>query len=184
MSQTLFTAQTPTLDNTDDGPVYTMGTTFVSDVDGQILGVRAWAPSDATAAGWSGRTCSGLLYRYDDQAQLGRKDVTISTLGGWTTITFDTPIGIVAGTYYVAARHVVGSSLYVASGSFFAFSPLTNGHLTGPADGSPKDNGLFLDTGADPAFPHNHFSGGCYFVDPIFEPAGGASSPPIWGIRR
>lgn len=82
-----------------------------------------------------------------------------------------------AGAYYYTAAWT--PDRYVASG-FFTGTTLVSGNLTAPADDTitPRHNGRFNDFGVAPNYPDTQFDGGGYFVDVVFEAAGGAVANP------
>lgn len=165
MTESIFTTQTPaSVGNTES--TYTLGTVFKSDVDGQILGIRYYSGGAGTT------TNTVALYQYDSETTgtlLGSKDGSATVGVGWESITFDTPIDIVADQLYVAAWHTYN---YGVTANFFDAAGVTNGHLTAVRNLGTA-NGKFRDAAAL-GYPDNNFQGACYFVDVIFAPATGA----------
>lgn len=170
MSQSIFTSQTPAVDNANDAVDYTLATTFRTSVDGTVTGIRWWAPSSSVSS-----PVTLLLYRATSNTtgvELARKVQASAsvTLGGWNTVLFDTPVSVTAGTTYVAARWSIEQN-YVATGNFWT-SAVTNGSLTGLADGTGGfGNGKFESGIGAPTFPTQSFNKGCYFVDVLFDPS-------------
>lgn len=162
----LFTTQTPTATGLTDGP-YTLGTVLTVDVDGQVVGVRAYFATLPTSSPhgllyqWSSNTAGTLL------ADKAFADLVI----GWNTILFDTPIDVVAGQRYVAAWGPANP--YGASNGFFdtggpGAAGLVNGHITAIPNAGGITNGNFH-AGATITYPDGSFQGSCYFVDFLFK---------------
>lgn len=180
-SQVLFTNQTPTSANNSDGtPGITVGTTLRFAVDGTVAGIRFYATTTV------GGNYSVALYRVDSNDPgggtfLASKALTgLPTAGTWNTVTFDTPVGVTAGTAY---RATVFSSegRYVSSNGFFA-TDLTNGDITADADGDTVggfviSQGVFrIDASTD--YPNSTFGSTNYFVDTVFVTGAPATVTP------
>lgn len=160
----IFTSQLPASPNQTDG-TYTLGTVFTSNVDGQVVGIRAYV------GGVPSTSPLGLLYRFNsntDGTLLASRAFGTLTPNAWNSILFTTPVDILAGDYFVAAWGPTNN--YSATANFFASSGVTNGHLTAPQATGPRLNGKFK-TGASAVYPDQAFNDGCYFVDPLFLPA-------------
>lgn len=166
----LFTTQTPTATDLTDGP-YILGTLLTVDVDGQVVGIRAYFATLPTSSP------HGLLYQWlsNTTGTLLADKAFADLTTGWNTILFDTPIDIVAGQKYVAAWGPANP--YSATSGFFdtggpgAAPGLVNGHVAGVPNALGITNGKFL-VGSTIAYPPDSFNGSCYFVDFLFLPAG------------
>jgi hypothetical protein len=169
--QTLFTNQTPSSGNNSDGtPGITVGTTLRFTVDGTVTGVRFY--STATVGG----TYIGALYQIEASDPGSGPALASKTLTGspasssWTTITFDSPVPVTAGTAYRAA--VFNSEgRYVATGGFFS-ADLANGALVADADGDTV-GGYVISQGvfridSEIGYPNGTFGSTNYFVDATF----------------
>lgn len=158
-----------------------LGFTFVPAVDGQVTGIRF--RSTATVSG----TYTGALYSpVDDDPPNGSTNGTslgtvtfgsVST-SAWNVASFAAAINVTAGQPYRARVHNTAGR-YVARGGGFFGSAITRGNLTAIADGSTHAtfilrNGTYIyDT--NPAYPKDS-NGACFFVDVVFEPAGGTTT--------
>ncbi len=136
-----------------------LGMKFQSDVAGTITGIRFYKGAQNTGVHdahlW---TSTGTL--------LASATFSNETASGWQTVMLAQPIDIQAGTTYVASYHTGGN--YSATGDFFG-SALTNGHLTGLADGT---------SGGGPNVP----AGVTHGVTAAAPPTGGGgpNRPPRW----
>lgn len=167
--ESLFTSQVPASTGLIDS-TYTLGTTFKSDVDGQILGVRVYVgelPSNGPI---------GALYERIDETTgtlLAQKAFGTLTPFSWNEVLFDTPVDILAGQYYTTCWT---TNNYNTTANFFepVNGDLVNGHLTAPRKQvGLVSNGKFH-VGTALQFPDEEFNGSCYFVDTLFQPPVGA----------
>lgn len=146
-TQTIFTSQTPTTPNANDGTALTVGTRFISDVEGTITGVRAYRATTAP-------TMLIVLLYASDGTELAR--TTITNPGpGWNTGTFANPVTVTSGTTYMAA--------YFSNGPYVSASvlPIMNSHLA-----TSGSRWLY---GSSPTMPTNAPSDAvAYLVDPVF----------------
>jgi hypothetical protein len=170
MSASLFTNQTPTLTNANDGVPYCLGTLFTTAADGSIAGVRWYFPATLP----SGTVTGGLFQWTSDTAgvELARADFANPVAGGWNSVLFASPPAVTAGQRYLAV--VRTPNRYVATSGFFTGFSLVNGQLTASADNAavPAHNGKFDDlhgANAGLIYPQQSFGGGCYFVDILFD---------------
>ena len=92
---------------------------------------------------------------------------------GWQTLTFATPVDIVAGQTYVAS-YTVPNGHYAADASYFERTGVTATPLVAPATGvNGGVNGVYrVGTG----FPTSSYRGGNYWVDVVVVPASGGST--------
>jgi hypothetical protein len=159
----LFSAQTPSTTDANDNQGITLTTRFVSDVDGNVTGVRFYRSVTAPTS------AIGVLYS-DAGVELAR--ATFGTLTtGWNSVTFATPVGTTAGSYYRAGYWSSGP--YVYSSAVFA-SPVVNAHLTG--------TGGYYGYSASPASGNQQFNDNGYFADVLFVVTGSvaaATAPAI-----
>lgn len=162
MSESLFTSQTPNNPDNADGNTIVTATVVRFASAGTVGGIRWYGPTSTGVAAIGGLfTITGE----STGAELARATFGTITGGAWNTVAFTSPVDVAAVTDYVAA---VWCDHYVSSGNFFG-SALTNGNVTGPADGDPLHNGRFLFPAPDLAFPPSNFNKSCYFVDVLFD---------------
>jgi hypothetical protein len=187
VSESLFTAQTPALpENTDGAPGITTATTLRFATAGSISAVRFFASTSV------GGTYVGLVWRVtsSDAGSAGSGTLlasktlgTTPTGGTWNNITLDTPVSVVTNTLYRIG--LFNTSRYVASTNFFA-ADVINGNVTADQN---TDNPVGLGTLAQGTFvidvtPGTYptqgggGNGTCYFVDVLFDAAGGSSASP------
>lgn len=113
------------------------------------------------------------LYRQSDQSLLGWQDITSYTIGVWNTIALVTPIPIVTTEAYQAVLWT--PNRYVAENGYLV-SAITRGNIVAEAQG-----GRFaVQPGLD--YPNNSFSNSCYFIDFVFQAAGGPSGTTPDGL--
>lgn len=161
--ENLYTTQTPdSLDNAED--TYTMGTEVVFARDGVIKGIRWRSATNAIGTSPNARVYSSV------GVQLATKAAGVLTSGNtWNTITFDTPLAVTAGTYYIVAFGPINR--YSALSGMHASADVVNGNVTAPQNGvGGHSNGRFVANAAT-TFPTS--SGGAgYFVDVVYEVTG------------
>jgi Domain of unknown function (DUF4082)/Cadherin-like domain/Bacterial Ig domain len=96
------------------------------------------------------------------------------TSSGWQQVNFSTPVTVTAGATYVASYHT-GTGLYSADLNYF-LNTRSAGPLRAPAAGA---NGVFA-YGSTSIFPASSNLNGNYWVDLVFNRAGGSGNlPPI-----
>ncbi|HEU5472686.1 MAG TPA: DUF4082 domain-containing protein [Actinophytocola sp.] len=149
----------------DPNPVE-LGVRFSANTPGAVAGIRFYKTDDSTgphaAHLWS---AAGNL--------LASANFSGETAKGWQTVMFPAPVTITPGTTYVASYH---TAYYAASPNYFR-TPRSTGALTAPAG----DNGVYA-YGASGTFPNASFGSTNYWVDVIFNRAGGAGNlPPTAG---
>lgn len=151
---TLFDSSTtpPSSDSGDAGSVE-VGVTFTSSSSGIVTGLRFYKSALNTG------THIGNLWSPSHQL-LATGVFTGETAAGWQTLTFATPVAVVAGTPYVAS-YFAPNGHYAAAGQFFA-SSYGNGPLSVPASG-----GVFR-YGSASGFPDQSYGNANYWVDPVF----------------
>jgi hypothetical protein len=151
-----------------DASAVELGVEFHADVSGFVTGVRFYKSAADTGVHvgnlWSG---TGTL--------LATATFSSETTSGWQTVSFSNPVAIAAGTTYVASYHTnVGH--YAAD--WFGFNrDVANGplHLQANVSGSP--NGVYL-YGAGGFPTSNNGKATNYWVDVLFSPTAGDSTPP------
>lgn len=165
--QNIFTSQTPAFPDEADATL-TVGVTFQSAVDGNVLGVRWYAPTNTIST-----SPIGALWDIAGNL-LASQAYGAITPAAWNVVMFAAPVPITAGVLYVAGTGPV--SRYTATGNVFV-APVTNGDLTAVQDQSPGTpiNGRFNNSGLF-AFPTQTFGHNNYFADVLFE-AGDAIAP-------
>lgn len=168
----LFRNQTPVITNASDGtPGITTATTFRAAVAGQVTAARFFATTTVSGAYTVG------LWSVDSSDPGGGTLLASKTMGGapnpgtWNTVTFDSPVSVVANTAY---RVGVFSSAgrYVATTGFFTGADLVNGNLTADQPGDTI-GAVTISQGTfriDSVFgyPNTSGSGSSYFVDVDF----------------
>ncbi len=144
-----------------DTGAYTLGVKFTSDADGYITGIRYYRGVNNAGphqgALWSS---SGSL--------LASATFDNETSTGWQTVTFATPVAVIAGTTYVAS--------YTAPTGGYAVD--TNGLADAKGSGvlhslpsaTSGGNGVFA-TGATLSFPTQSFNSANYWVDAVYQSA-------------
>lgn len=170
----LFTGQTPTVTNADDGaPGIATATSVTFAQSGTVTGVRFYATT--TVSG----TYTVQLYQptaADDISPAGTLLASkvaggAPTPGTWNTILFDTPVTVTTSTLYRAVLHS-SAGRYVATLEFFGV-PLTNGDITAESNGNNPTGLGTLRQGtfaisATPTYPSGAGNRTCYFVDVEF----------------
>lgn len=186
MADSIFTSETPSLTNANDGTRYTLCTLFRAAVDGTITHGRWYFPTTLP----SSSPVFALYSRTSDAAgtEMARATFSDPVAGAWNTVVLASAQPVTAGSYYYAA--VWTPDRYVATGGFFAGSAVTSGNLVAPADDTdvPRRNGRFNDFGTEPEYPDAQFGGGCYFADVVFvagavADARAGSTPTVAGGR-
>ena len=153
----------------DPNPVE-LGVSFRVNTPGQVTGVRFFKNSlnvgTHVAHLWSS---GGTL--------LATATFSGETASGWQSVTFPQPVTITPGSTYVASYHTSG--FYSATPNYFG-SARSSGALTAAATGGGTGNGVFA-YGAG-TFPNGTYLATNYWVDVVFERAGGAGDlPPTAG---
>lgn len=177
MAESLFTSQTPDSSFSDGAPGITTSTTLHFVVDGTITHVRFYASSGVLTGTWTGAVWQ---VTGDDTGNagtgtlLGSKGVSAAGISAsaWNTIALDTPISVTADTLYRVGLHT--PAWYVASNNFFAASGLTNGNILADVRSSSRHQGAFV-INAALTYPTAVGSSANYFIDVVFEAAGGAA---------
>lgn len=162
MADSLFTVETPSNGDVNDGVEQTLGTVWKSDAAGSVTHGRWYFPATLPAG-----SIDWVLY-LTDGTEVARATFSSPVAGTWNQVALGSPYSYsTPDTFMVAA--VVTPDRYVATNSFFNVSDLVSGHLTAPATGNVAGgNGRFSN---GDVYPTSTFSGGCYFVDLVFTTA-------------
>lgn len=165
MAESIFTSEVPAATNVTDGAPYTLGTVWTPAISGVVTGIRLWAPENTD----QDHLFVGILFSITGETtgiELARKQATVLNPNTWNVITFDAPVAVTGGSYYVAAYFT--PDYFVLAQNLFTASGVTNGNLTAIQDGQPYSNGRINTTGD--GFPNTAaFADSCYFADVVFE---------------
>ena len=152
---TLFGATAPAVaDSGDANANVELGVRFTSDSSGSVTGVRFYksVANTGTHTGSLWTSAGGLL---------ATGTFTGESASGWQTLTFTTPVGITAGTTYVASYHTTAGH-YASTHNGFTVA-YNNPPLHAPASGT-AGNGVYRYGAA--AFPNQSYVASNYWVDP------------------
>lgn len=155
MADSLFTSQTPVVDDGNDGTDYTLGTALRRSTSGNIVRGRWYFPTPVPTD-----TTEWVLYSAAG-AELHREAFVSPVAGQWNvTPEFASPIAYVADELIVASIYTSG--MYVATVGFFTGGgDLVNDDITAPA----SENGRLGNTDEYPSQEVDL----CFFVDLVFE---------------
>jgi hypothetical protein len=140
---------------------------FQASQDGTVSGIRFFKESDNTG------THTGTLWS-STGTPLATGTFSGENASGWQELDFSSPVSITAGTTYVVSYHT-NAGHYALTAQGLA-SPVTNGPLTALASG-----GVYA-YGSGSVFPSNTFNASNYWVDVVFSPGSGGSSPSVTGV--
>ena len=149
------------VDAGDPGSVV-LGVKFTADVAGSVTGVRFYKAAANTGIH------VGALWSATGQ-QLAQGTFSGESASGWQTLTFATPVGVTAGTTYVAS-YLAPSGHYSVTSADFASGPIDNPPLHALAD-LVSPNGVFAYS-ATSVFPSSSYNATNYSVDVLFAPGG------------
>jgi hypothetical protein len=168
-TSSLWNSDAQAVNSYNDSEPINLGTTFKSDVDGLVTGVKFYSPAGANAAGtdvgklWACTNANCSLA--EGGTQLAAVTFPADATAGWKTATFSTPVQISANTYYVVT-YLSNAGIYHATSNYFLNdrnnAPLHAMKTSVTTNGSFKSN-----EGA--AFPSNTFNGTNYWVDVAFQ---------------
>jgi len=151
----------PAPDSVNDPSAVELGVKFRVDVPGTVTAIEFYkGAADTgphTASLWSS---TGTL--------LATGTFSGESAAGWQTLTFSTPVAIVANTTYVASFHTASGD-YASTSNAFVSAGVDNGPLHALQSGVDGVNGLYL-YGAG-GFPSAGTSAN-YWVEPVFVPSG------------
>ncbi len=153
---------TPVNQNLNDAQSIEAGMKFKSSVNGFITGIRFY------------KTKANGVYTvnlYDSATQVRLNFANVNTTAtGWLNIDFGTPVAITANKVYVATFYSSAGD-YSSTDNFFT-TDYVNGYLTGLANATGKENGVYRL--GSPGFPSSFYQASNFWVDPIFN----TSVPP------
>jgi hypothetical protein len=162
----LFTpADTPLTVSANDASPVELGVRFRTNTPGQVTGVRFYKNERDVGTHVAHLWSSGGTL-------LATATFTGETATGWQSVSFPLPVAITPGSTYVASYHTSG--FYSASPNSFA-TARSSGALTALADGS-GGNGVYA-YGAG-TYPNASYLATNYWVDVVFDRAGGAGDLP------
>ncbi|WP_089321212.1 DUF4082 domain-containing protein [Pontibacter ummariensis] len=157
---------TPSGSVSNDGSALQLGMKFRSSVSGYVTGVRFYKQSGNTG------THTGQLYS-STGVLLASVAFSGETASGWQQASFATPVAVSANTTYVISYHSSAGYYSVNDGGFG--QAVTNGPLTGLANGTDGGNGVYRYT-SSPAFPSSSFQSSNYWVDVVFATEAGSGN--------
>jgi hypothetical protein len=169
-----WSGYTPSVTSDSDSAAYELGMKFQSAVAGWVAGVRFYK-----GAG-NGGTHTGSLWT-SSGTLLATGTFTNESASGWQTLTFASPVQIIAGTSYVVS--------YFDPDGHYAFDqdlfdvPLGTPPLTAPKASYTDPgggNGVFHAGGA--GFPASTYGGSSYAVDVIFDTTQPATPPAVSAV--
>ncbi len=177
----IFTTQTPSITNSNDGVSYALGTTFYSRVAGNVTGIRWFFPTTLP----TGTVTAALYVLTGDSTGTSMGTATFSSpvAGQWNTATFSSPIAINAFTLYKAV--IWTANRYVGTTGVFTSASVINGPLVASQSGTdPTEvntynvyNGTYLNGPASITFPTLVSGQTNYFVDVVLEVPPPAAAP-------
>lgn len=166
-------AATPTVVAAADNDGVELGVKFRSSVDGFVTGLRFYKSPTNTG------THIGNIWSEDGQNR-GNAPFTNESASGWQTVTFASPIPIVANTTYIASYYAPNGQ-YSVDGGYFGTGH-TSGPLYFPSSSEAGGNGVFAYASSS-TFPNGSFNSSNYWVDVIFSvSAGGDTTAPAVSI--
>jgi len=152
---TLFEFSTPATADAGDPSSVNLGTRFTADNSGKVRGVRFYkaALNTGTHVGslWS---AAGSL--------LAQATFSNESASGWQSVTFATPVDIIAGNTYVVS-YLAPAGHYSVTPNQFGAGPVDNPPLHAPG----SSNGVYA-YGAASTFPSSSFNATNYWVDPLY----------------
>ena len=168
-SSGLFTTERPAVAADSDAAGVEVGLRFRSSANGFVDGVRFYK-----GPGNTGRHIGSLWTT--DGTRLATAKFGTETASGWQSVTFATPVGIAAGTTYVAS-YFAPRGHYASTENYFA-TRRTAGTLTAPAG----SNGVY-NYGSASTYPTASWRSSNYWVDVNFR-AGTPTSTPTTTARQ
>ena len=148
----------PAVASVNDRDAVELGVRFRASVSGYVTGIRFYKGAANTG------THIGNLWT-NGGTLLATATFTNETATGWQTVTFPSPIAIMANTVYVASYFAPNGG-WSQNVNYFT-SAVTNGPLTLLRDGDAGGNGPFH-YGASGGFPDSSWSASNYWVDVVF----------------
>lgn len=170
----LFSGETPTVASDPDTSDIELGVRFSSQVDGYVTGVRFYKGPGNLG------THTGTLWSTTG-ARLASGTFTGETASGWQTLQFATAVPVTAGTAYVASYHAPRGG-YAATAGYFLSADEVQAPLVAARTSAAAPNGVYS-TGLS-AFPASTYSGGNYWVSPVFDTVRPADVTPPALVSR
>jgi hypothetical protein len=161
----LFGNRVPTVASVADTSSVELGTKFIPSTDGYVHGVRFYKGSGNTGT-HSGRLWSG------GGSLLASGTFTGESATGWQTLTFSTPVGVVADNTYVVS-YTAPNGRYAADAWFFIYKNHVAPPLVAPRNLEAGGNGVYGNPGS---FPGSSYQAANYYVDALFTSA--TTTPP------
>lgn len=136
-----------------------LGVKFRATQAGYIKGIRFYKGAANTG------THIGNLWS-STGTNLATATFTGETASGWQTVNFTTAVAVAANTTYVAS-YFAPVGRYSFNANYFASAAAVNGPLTGLANGTDGNNGVY-NYNATSIFPNSSWNSTNYWVDVIF----------------
>jgi hypothetical protein len=165
-AQSIFTSQTPDLQNLTDGVNYELGTKWKASVGGFVTHVRYWKAVGDTSGTHTGRIWSGTTV-------LANVTFTGETASGWQQQALPSPLLITAGTEYLVTVNT-SAKFYAASNAGLQ-AAVVNGPVSAIMAGGVY--GPACTTTACPR-PTTVYQSSNYFRDIVFATGAPAPAPP------
>lgn len=146
----------------NDGQAVEVGMKFRVSVSGVVKSIRFYKGSNNDAS-----TYTLKIYQNSSRALLASVTYSNTTATGWQTVDLPAPLALTVGTTYVV-------SCYSPSGNYsnnlnYFSTARTNGPLTGLANGTDGNNGVYKYGTA--GFPTSSYRSSNYWVDVVFSTA-------------
>ena len=164
---TLFGQRVPKVPAVNDPDPVEVGVRFRPTANGYVTGVRFYKGAGNTG------THTGSLWSASGE-RLATGTFTNETASGWQTLTFSSPVPVVAGSTYVASYYAPNG--HYAADEYAFLTEWKSGPLTALASTDQAGNGLFRYASGG-GFPNESFHASNYYVDVLF--ATGADAPPV-----
>jgi hypothetical protein len=158
---TIFDFATPATVDGGDASGIALGVKFTADLGGFVTGLRFYKAAANTGSH------VGSLYSVGGSL-LAQATFTGESASGWQSVTFASPLPVVAGTTYVASYHAPNGR-YSLTSAAFAAGPVDNPPLHALSNLATA-NGVYSYSGS-PVFPTSNFNATNYWVDVLFAPA-------------
>ncbi|WP_204003155.1 DUF4082 domain-containing protein [Virgisporangium aurantiacum] len=165
----LFGDRTPKVPAADDGGSVTLGVKFTPQNSGNITGIRFYKGTGNTG------THVGTLWTAGGQ-QLRTGTFSNETASGWQTLTFSSPVQVLAGNTYVAS-YFAPVGRYSADDRFFSSLDWKSGPLTAPRGPGNNGNGVYRTGNGFPVETSPTDTN--YYVDVNFVDGGTGSAPTV-----
>jgi hypothetical protein len=149
---------TPATPADNDGQAIEVGVKFRVSQAGYITALRFYKGASNTG------THTGHLWS-STGTLLATAVFTNETASGWQQITLSTPVAISANTTYVAS-YFSSAGYYAVTNPYFT-AAVTNGLITGLANGTDGGNGVYKYSAAS-VFPNTTYQTSNYWVDVVF----------------